>query len=509
MRVHCVHQFHDILAGTSLRQACEDAYQGYEESLWIAGEALEHALTAIAEQVDTTGAGRSLLVFNPAAWAQTVPIETAVPVTERWNEDWGGQFRPGAVRLSDDRGDPLPCQLTALEHDGARYLAHFCFVAELPALGYRCYHFSFPEDAPTWAPSVGAGVIPPHPPTIENEHLRLSFDPESGWLTSLYDLDRGVEVLRGAGGVPVAIHDPSDTWSHDVFAFDQEIGRFHAEGNVRLVESGPVRQVVRVCSRWGDSSVTMDYVLYAGLRQVHLDVHVDWHEQLTMLKLAFPLALDDPRSTASIPYGSIRRNDDGGEEPCQSWVDVSGTTGGQPYGLGVLNDCKYAYDVLGGELRVSLLRSPAYAFHTPRQIEPGVAYHYTDQGEQTVRLALVPHAGTWVAGDLARRAQSFNAPPMAREVEAHPGPWAATASLAHCGPANVALTAIKLAEEGDDLILRGYETAGRETEAEIAIGLDGTRFNVTWRPHEIKTLRWRPGASELMEVNLLEKSLQE
>jgi len=110
-------------------------------------------------------------------------------------------------------------------------------------------------------------------------------------------------------------------------------------------------------------------------------------------KLALPLALDEAQSTASIPYGHIRRVDDGGEEPCQDWVDLSGVCGGQRFGLTLLNDSKYGYDALGSTLRMSLLRSPVFAFHTPRQIEQGVTYHYTDQGEQHARLALVPYAG--------------------------------------------------------------------------------------------------------------------
>jgi alpha-mannosidase len=216
---------------------------------------------------------------------------------------------------------------------------------------------------------------------IENEHLRLEFDPQSGWLTCLFDKDGGVELLRDAGGVPLVIDDSSDTWSHDVITFDREIGRFRAQGEVALIESGPLRQVGRVCSQWGCSTVTLDCVLYAGARQVYLDLTVDWHEQLKMLKLAFLLALEDAGSTASIPYGSIQRVGDGGEEPCQSWVDVRGTIDGKAYGFSLLNDCKYGYDVLDGELRMSITRSPVYAFHMPRQIEPGVTYHYTDQGE--------------------------------------------------------------------------------------------------------------------------------
>ena len=61
-----------------------------------------------------------------------------------------------------------------------------------------------------------------------------------------------------------------------------------------------------------------------------------------------------------------------------------------------------------------------------------------------------------------------------------------------------------------DLILRGVETAGRETEAELTLGLDGARCTITWQPHQIKTLRWRrgeaaPGAVAPAEVNMLEE----
>ena len=81
----------------------------------------------------------------------------------------------GVVHLTDDRGNAVPCQVTALEHDGAYYLLHLCFLADLPALGYRCYHLTFPEDAPTWNPPAPRAIS-----EIENEHLRLGFDPALG-----------------------------------------------------------------------------------------------------------------------------------------------------------------------------------------------------------------------------------------------------------------------------------------------------------------------------------------
>jgi alpha-mannosidase len=307
--------------------------------------------------------------------------------------------------------------------------------------------------------------------------------------------------------VPRVIEDPSDTWSHGVARFDQVIGAFRAQGDVMRIEEGPVRQVVRVVGQWGDSQVITTYTLYAGDRQVYLTMDVDWHEQLKMLKLAFSLNLEGPQSTASIPYGCIRRVDDGGEEPCQSWVDVGGEIDGRQYGMALLNDCKYGYDVDKGELRMSILRSPIYAFHQPRQIEPGVTYHYTDQGEQTAALAIVPHTGTYADGDVVRRAASLNVPPLVGEVEVHAGAWPPAASLASCDAPNVVLTALKVAEEGDDLVVRGYETAGRETTTEIRLGLDGRTWNVTWKPYQIVTLRLPVEATAPIVVDMLEEPL--
>ncbi|MBN1642469.1 MAG: alpha-mannosidase [Anaerolineae bacterium] len=494
-------QFHDILAGTSLHEAYEDAYESYKESLGIADLALETALSAMAAQIDTRGApgSRPLLVFNPLPWAQRVPVETAVPVTASWHDDWRGTFRPGAIELLDDRGQAVPCQVTALEHSGGQYLIRFCFLADLPALGYRCYALTIPDDAPVWDPSP-----PAQGAAIENAYLRLTLDPDTGWVTSLYDLERGLELMGGPGGVPRVIDDPSDTWSHDVERFDDVIGAFEAAGRVVVVERGPVRQTVRADCTWGDSRVVLEYSLYAGERQVRVTVSVDWREQLKMLKLAFPFGIADPHSTAAIPYGRIQRVDDGGEEPCQEWVDLSGGIGGERYGVALLNDSKYGYDCADGELRMSLVRSPVYAFHTPRQIERGVTYEYVDQGEQAIHMALLPHAGSYVEGDVVRCAASLNAPPVVAEVEAHPGAWAPAASLASCEAPNIVLTALKVAEEGDDLIVRGYETAGRETMAQVRIGADGPRWTVAWRPHEIVTLRVS-GDGAPVRVNILEE----
>ena len=66
------------------------------------------------------------------------------------------------------------------------------------------------------------------------------------------------------------------------------------------------------------------------------------------------------------------------------------------------------------------------------------------------------------------------------------------------------MTALKKAEEGDDLILRAYETNKAETEAEISLPKLGKSVKARFRPCEIKTFRFPADGSEPVEVNLIE-----
>jgi alpha-mannosidase len=52
-------------------------------------------------------------------------------------------------------------------------------------------------------------------------------------------------------------------------------------------------------------------------------------------------------------------------------------------------------------------------------------------------------------------------------------------------------------------VLRGYETSGRA--AEVTVEFLGRRFDATFRPSEVKTLRIAPSADDpVVEVDLLE-----
>jgi len=498
-----LNQFHDILAGTSLRTAYDDVWQGYATAQDTAAHVQNQAVQALSAHIaiPDRGAQRPVLIWNSLPWERAEVARVSLPLGE-WRYDFKGQRYPGQPIVEDAQGKRLPCQIADVELDYNTYIAHLDVKVAVPALGARLIYVALPETEPPTAE-----LIAPPVDTIANGVLRLRIDPETGWLISLYDLERDVEMLSGPANVPLVIEDPSDTWSHDVVAFRDVCGQFKADGPARLIHDGPARKTVRITSVWGRSRITQDVTLYPGVRAVDVTMTVDWHEQLKMLKLAFPLNLSQARATASAPYGWIARATNGEEEPCQAWLDLSGVGPSGPQGLCLLNDSKYGYDALDNELRLSILRSPIYAFHRPREIYPGVTYHYTDQGEQIVRYRLLPHAGAWEAANPVRTSLALHTPLIAQPIAPQKGDWQADRSLLRVEPEHVVATTIKLAEHDGRLIVRGYETEGRPARLTITSEQLQRKWSYDVGPHEIWTLSLSLDGDEITPLNLLEDPL--
>jgi alpha-mannosidase len=237
-------QFHDILAGTSIENAYEDARDQYGEALAIADRAANQAVQAIAWkiQIDPEEGQIPIVVFNPHAWESRTNVEIEV-----------GWLKGGEI-LVDDIDRQIPHQFVQSQAT-ANGRWRLSFMADLPALGYRVFRL-IPRPTAVEFPVVSASSN-----VLENGAIRLEFDPETGYIRSLLDKEHAIEVFSGDGAVPVVLQDDSDTWSHNVFAFNQEIGRFKAS-SVRRVEQGPVKSVIRVSSAYNHSRMVQDFAIY-------------------------------------------------------------------------------------------------------------------------------------------------------------------------------------------------------------------------------------------------------
>jgi len=483
-------QFHDILAGTSLEIAYEDARDQFGEALAIASRALNQAAQALAWKINIEAEGDlvPIVVLNPHAWEVKTNVEVELAGLS------------GNETLIDDSGHVLPIQCVQSMATTGWY-RRLSFIVTLPPLGYRLYRLYRRQNEQVF-PTVEAS-----PTVLANSRYRLEIDPQTGCICSLVDRSRNLEIFSGSAAAPVVIDDPSDTWSHNVFTFNHVVGKFTAQ-KVELVEQGPVKSIIRVTSGYNRSTLVQEFAMYNDLDSIEVSVNVDWREEHKMLKLRFPVNVEHMKACYEIPYGHIERMTNGEEEPGQSWIDLSGLYGddrGTRYGLSILNDAKYSYDVALNDIGLTVLRSPIYAHHMPYQPQAETRYTFIDQGVQKFHYTLLPHENSWEEAGTVRRAAELNQRPVVVVATFHQGSLPSSQSYASVDQANLILSVLKQAEDNEDWIVRCYETAGAATQGTIHIPTLQRTIQAEFGPCEIKTFRVpRDSSLPASECNLLE-----
>lgn len=482
-------QFHDSLAGTALPEHYVMARDAHGRALDAAHDAMYTALQKLAWQIPTTDPDtKYYVVFNPHAW----------PVKEDIEYDFGwDRATPGYIQ--DNTGRILPSQWIDATTVTMNRLG-FATQVEVPPFGYRQIqiHKGTPPQPP--APSK----LQVSEKALENDLVRVTFAPDG--TVGILDKRTNKEVFQGGatGARGLVMQDLSDTWSHHVRAYDKELGAF-GEATSRVIESGPLRGRVRVRSKFGQSTLTSDWILYYDSPNVEMRVSLDWHEHQKMLKLSFPLDVSGPQATYEIPYGAMKRYNVGDEDPGQRWIDVTGSSAGKTYGLAIVNDAKYGYSVSGSDMRVSIVRGAVYAQHEPRALDPNSEYQWMDQGVQTFRMILMPHIGGWQDSGVVHTAEELVTPAAIMYQGIHPGSRPESASFLSVDSPNIVISTVKESEDGDDLIVRCFEATGRQTRATVDLAFANTKWSGNLHPFEIKTLRINRKSHAVTEVNLLEE----
>ncbi len=471
-------QFHDMMAGTALYSDYEDVRDSVGYACEVAQTSKVSNLEAMAKQVDlSTVEEGAVFLFNALPWKRRALLQY---YTEK-----NPSGKAEITHLESKEGVKVPIQWRFSE-SMTNFFPRLAAWVELPACGYTVFELKHGE-----APR----------PESYKEFFKIA-DSVPG-LSSLKAAD-GAELLAGPVGL-VAIRDTSDTWAHGVDAFREEIGRPKLVSTT-VMEDGPVMRVTRQRARWQDSEIVLDIAQFAGMDFVELHFVIDWREQEQMLKLEIPTALTEPKMFAMVPGAVIEREMKGDEEPYQDWGAVEGKIGNATYTLAVVNDQTYSYDCLQGLFRTVLIRSAPFARHNPYKVPANDDHAWQDQGRQERRFWL--YAGRGAHSDLAldRLSEELQTPAEYVADSAHAGTAAREASYLEVEPGNVAVFAIKRAEDGEAAILRMQERSGRATRATVKSALLDVETEVALQPWEMKTLRVERTAdgAKVREASLLE-----
>ena len=498
-------QFHDIMGGCSIKEAYEDSRESYGEALHIGAKALNAALQKISWSIDTMKPGVEALSKEKdwMLWEQGdlgVPVVVFNPLS--WEVDAPVKITKQVKAITDDEDRHIPIQQVRASRTNGADKWDTMFMARIPAMGYRVY-WAYLDREPAHTPLPGE--LQAEDTFLENANVRLEIDPATGYIKRLLHKGANLEVFEGDGAVPIVIdEEESDTWGHNLTAYRKEKGKF-GEASAKVIERGPLRAVIRVTSRYRQSTLQMDYILYRDASSIRVEAWLDWRERHSMLKLSFPVSLDRTRAVSEIPYAFLEREADGKEKPGQQWVDLTGVSAdgrARPFGFALLNTNKYAYDVLDRDLRLTVVRSPQFADHYGERDEFAP---YMDQGEHHFTLELVPHEGDWRGAAVVRKAFELNVPPVTIVETYHRGPLPQRYVGLRITSEQVVATAYKLAEDGEGYILRAYETAGQAAETEFELASLGRRWTASFIGCEIKTFYIPIDEAETVrETNLIE-----
>lgn len=476
-------QFHDIICGCSQKSAYEDAYAFAGSALAHAKKETNFAVQKLSWLVNTskgvirrskenacrtvweTGKlGAPVVVFNPLSHEVTVPVSIN---------------RYECMAVTDENGTPIPCQRVRAEYTnrgGDMYDARF--MATLPPFGWRTY-WSYSEDDNACAVGEDA-LLSVDTYTLTNSRVSLRFDPKSGEISS-YLVD-GKERLGAFGARAVVINDEkNDTWSHGSFVFDEVRGVF-ASPVFEILESGMCEASLSVKQSYGESTLEQIYTLHPNDPAVHVRVRLFYREPLGLLRLVYDSGLKAPIMAREIPGGVIDAPANGREMPMLRYAILS--ENGR--GIALLNDSKYSVMAKDSEIGFVLARSCYYADH---YAERDGRMEMQDLGEQECRYILMPFDSD--LAEIERRAEELNTVfPLIPETY-HEGPLSQSGSFFASDAPNLAMTALKFAEDGDGLIVRFAETGGLAVSATVT--LLGTTFPVSCEPFGIRTYRIRDG----------------
>ncbi len=469
-RGHLFNDFHDILPGSCVRSAEEDALDLYGSVDWTVRRLQLEAAVAC-----NRGAPRKAYVPVTVAHASASPgpvpveVEFMLCLRPKWSGLWHAELHAAdgrAVECQEEQPEAL------LPFNGWR--RKLCFMAKAEGIGAAAYTIDAVEGERTTAGAKPA--------------LDATFDPARGAVTRLADA-RGRNLSAGPLLTPLAVQDTGDAWGAEVWRYRDVKGAFELEPrSVVTLAAGPVRTITQAAFKFGKSRVVADTIQYSAWPVIEYRLRIAWNEERMRLKLSVPTVCARDRVLCEVLGGVTELPADGEERVHARWCMLEAGDGAA---VGIVNNGQHGFDCLDGELRLSVLRGAAYCHERTFPLTAHPAHTYMDQGLHDVRILVTAGKADEVRAMLPRLADYLHAPPVAY---AHlplgsrtPGEGARAGAFLSIAPANVRLLACKRVQDGDALIVRLQEGAGRACTAHVTLG--AAAFDVPLAPQEIATLR--------------------
>ncbi len=438
------HQFHDDLTGTSIPDSYRWSWNDELIALRQSADVMSTAVGALSYSLDTRTKGTPVVVYNPVTYDARDIVEAEIELDPKYR----------TVAVYAPSGKRVAAQVIGRNGSKARII----FAADVPSAGYAVYDVR-PASSGFKSKALRAeGLV------IENSIYKVTLD-SNGDIASIRDKRAGRELVAEGKAFRLAVFEENKStewpaWEILKSTIDREPVAVKGNVHITVEEQGPLRATLRVERTYGDSRFVQYISLTEGAADDRIDVlnETDWASKGALLKAEFPCAVANDKAAYDLGIGYIERGNNtttAYEVPAHKWVDLTDRNG--EYGISILNDSKYGWDKPSDNtLRLTLFHTPAVEKRYPHQ-------GTLDHGRHTYAYSIVGHSGRRSA-KTTEEAEKVNQRMVAFVAPKHDGDLGRTFSMLDVSTPQIAVRALKKAEDGDGYIVRCYEMTGASVE---------------------------------------------
>ncbi len=478
--------FHDVVPGTSMDVGYNDIRQDIDFLRTKLGYLTPRVLMEIIERDANGDDFGDIVVFNPLSWDVTNWVEVDL------NFDEGQVYRIEGLKCGDEEIDVEMIRFRRYDDESLSY-ARIGFVAKVPALGYKVYRIVERRRR-----KREEGFIRIVGNTIETKHFNVSFSPENGLIT----VTKNGKVVFRDGNEIVIESEAGDLYHHREYestpVIKSEGGEGLTFGAFRIknfwIEKSPLRRVINIYTdyfsvRWPYRyverfkplmwrhrriSFRKKIIVYRDIPRIDFVTYVDTDHPRIRLRVRFKTDRNLPEYTCECQFGAVNRKTNmyyfnpkdwkekpSGVYPSLRWIDYSDGE----IGFALLNIGTPENEVRDGNVYLTLLRSVGILSDgTAGPVIP--VPDAREEKRYSFRYAVYPHEGDWRTARVYRMGHEFNYHLIALQVPRN-RKYRLKRSFLKIEPENVILTAFKVAEDMDGIIVRFYEAEGRECTAKL------------------------------------------
>ncbi len=331
------------------------------------------------------------------------------------------------------------------------------FYGTVPAKGYKTFALKGEEKA------VDSDLVATTD-HLENAFFDIRLD-DKGHIVSLMDKRVNRQVLKKGerANVLQAFEDKPhnwDAWDINIY-YQEKMWEIDDVQKIEVVEHNALKATLVIERKFLDSTLTQYMTIYKESARIDFDTTIDWKEKHILVKAAFPVDIHTSKAIYDIQFGNVERPthwntswDTAKFEVCgHKWADLSE----DGYGVSLMNDCKYGYDIKDSQMRLTLLKSAT----EPNEDADREVHHFT--------YALYPHIGDFKTGNTVSEAYKLNVPVYTVVAKKNTGELPRSLSFVEVNQDNVIAEVVKQNETSEDMIIRVHECYNRRTDVTMSV----------------------------------------